>query len=31
MGVDAADFTNSGVQGIAVTNFDNEMLGLFSG
>jgi hypothetical protein len=29
MGVDAADFTNSGVQGIAVTNFDNEMLGLF--
>ena len=29
MGVDAADFTNSGVQGIAITNFDNEMLGLF--
>jgi len=29
MGVDAADFANSGVQGIAITNFDNEMLGLF--
>lgn len=29
MGIDAADFTNSGVQGIAITNFDNEMLGLF--
>ncbi len=29
MGVDAADFTNSGVQGIAITNFDNEMAGLF--
>ncbi len=29
MGVDAADFTNSGVQGIAITNFDNEMVGLF--
>jgi len=29
MGVDAADFTNSGVQGIAITNFDNEMLGLY--
>jgi hypothetical protein len=29
MGVEAADFTNSGVQGIAITNFDNEMLGLF--
>ncbi|MFY9559066.1 MAG: CRTAC1 family protein [Terriglobales bacterium] len=29
MGVDAADFTNTGVQGIAITNFDNEMLGLY--
>ena len=29
MGVDAADFDNSGRTGIAVTNFDNEMLGLY--
>jgi len=29
MGVDAADFDNSGLPGIAVTNFDNEMLGLY--
>jgi hypothetical protein len=29
MGVDAADFNNSGAQGVAITNFDNEMLGLF--
>ena len=29
MGVDAADFENSGVQGLAVTNFDNEMIGLY--
>ncbi|MCU1262240.1 MAG: ASPIC/UnbV domain protein [Bryobacterales bacterium] len=29
MGVDAADFDNSGVQGLAVTNFDNEMIGLY--
>jgi hypothetical protein len=29
MGVDAADFANSGFPGIAITNFDNEMLGLF--
>jgi len=29
MGVDAADFANSGSAGIAITNFDNEMLGLF--
>ncbi len=29
MGVDAADFTNSGAFGIAITNFDNEMLGLY--
>jgi hypothetical protein len=29
MGVDAADFENSGVAGIAVTNFDDEMIALF--
>jgi enediyne biosynthesis protein E4 len=29
MGVDAADFNNSGAAGIAITNFDNEMLGLY--
>jgi hypothetical protein len=29
MGVDAADFENSGVPGLAVTNFDNEMIGLY--
>ena len=29
MGVDAADFNNSGTAGIAITNFDNEMVGLF--
>jgi len=29
MGVDAADFDNSGVPGLAVTNFDNEMIGLY--
>jgi hypothetical protein len=29
MGVDAGDFSNNGVPGIAITNFDNEMLGLF--
>jgi enediyne biosynthesis protein E4 len=29
MGVDAADFDNSGSPGIAVTNFDNEMIGLY--
>lgn len=29
MGVDAADFDNSGRQGLAVTNFDNEMIGLY--
>ena len=29
MGVDTADFTNSGQAGIAITNFDNEMLALF--
>ena len=29
MGVDAADFENTGVPGLAVTNFDNEMIGLY--
>jgi len=29
MGVDTGDFTNSGNPGIAITNFDNEMIGLY--
>jgi enediyne biosynthesis protein E4 len=29
MGVDVADFENSGRPGIAITNFDNEMIGLY--
>jgi enediyne biosynthesis protein E4 len=29
MGVDAADFENSGATGVAITNFDNEMIGLY--
>ena len=29
MGVDVADFENSGRPGIAITNFDNEMVGLY--
>ena len=29
MGVDAADFDNSGRTSLAVTNFDNEMIGLY--
>jgi hypothetical protein len=29
MGVDTADFDNSGVEGIAITNFDNEMMALY--
>lgn len=29
MGVDCGDFENSGRAGIAVTNFDNEMIGLY--
>ena len=29
MGIDAADFDNSGAAGIAITNFDNEMTGLY--
>jgi hypothetical protein len=31
MGIDAADFENSGIAGIAITNFDNEMLALYRG
>ena len=31
MGVDAADFDNSGRPGLAITNFDNEMIGLYRG
>jgi len=29
MGIDTGDFSNSGAPGIAITNFDNEMLGLY--
>jgi hypothetical protein len=29
MGVDAADFENSGASGVVITNFDNEMIGLY--
>jgi hypothetical protein len=29
MGVDVADFENTGAPGIAITNFDNEMIGLY--
>jgi hypothetical protein len=29
MGVDVADFNNSGTSGMAITNFDNEMIGLY--
>jgi enediyne biosynthesis protein E4 len=29
MGVDTGDFDNSGRSGIAITNFDNEMMGLY--
>jgi hypothetical protein len=29
MGVDTGDFDNSGRPGIAITNFDNEMIGLY--
>ena len=29
MGVDVADFRNSGRSGVAITNFDNEMTGLY--
>ena len=30
MGVDVADFENSGLPGMAITNFDNEMMALLS-
>ncbi len=29
MGIDAADFDNSGAPGVGITNFDNEMFGLY--
>ncbi len=29
MGVDIGDFDNSGRPGVAITNFDNEMIGLY--
>lgn len=29
MGIDVADFENSGVAGISITNFDNEMMALY--
>lgn len=29
MGVDVADFDNAGNSGVAITNFDNEMMGLY--
>ena len=29
MGIDVADFDNSGHAGVAITNFDNEMIGLY--
>jgi hypothetical protein len=29
MGIDAGDFENSGIPGIAITNFDNEMMALY--
>ena len=29
MGVDVADFDNSGSPGVAITNFDNEMIGFY--
>lgn len=31
MGVDVGDFEGSGIEGVAITNFDNEMLGLYRG
>ncbi len=31
MGIDVADFDNSGIAGIAITNFDNEMIALYRG
>ena len=29
MGIDVADFDNSGAEGIAITNFDNEMMAVY--
>jgi hypothetical protein len=29
MGIDIADFDNSGTPGVVITNFDNEMIGLY--
>jgi len=29
MGIDVGDFENSGILGVAITNFDNEMVGLY--
>jgi len=29
MGVDTGDFSNAGLPGLAITNFDNEMVGLY--
>ena len=29
MGIDVGDFDNSGTPGVAITNFDNEMIGLY--
>src|SRR5581483_879787 len=31
MGIDAADFDNSGTTGLAITNFDDEMMALYRG
>jgi hypothetical protein len=31
MGVDTGDFDRTGIDGIAITNFDNEMVGLYKG
>ena len=31
MGVDVADYDNSGIAGLAITNFDNEMIGFYRG
>jgi hypothetical protein len=30
MGIDAADFLNAGASGVAITNFDNEMVALYA-
>jgi hypothetical protein len=31
MGIDVADYDNSGIAGLAITNFDNEMIGFYRG